>query len=106
MAGDWPAVAALRLSRSYQTAVRHVWNDAMRDPILSGSFSCRIRMESTCFRSALLGDRFRHLRAGDVAGARAAFECPCFDATGENLSSYLGRLRARAKLDLSPASLA
>lgn len=63
-------------------------------------------MESACVRSALLGGRFRYLRAGDVAGARAAFEGPCYDATGENLSSRPGRLCARAKLGLSTGALA
>jgi len=102
----WPAVAALRVSRPYQTALRHVWNDAMRDPILSGPFSRCVRMESTYLRSAVLGYHVRCLRARDVGRARAAFEDPCCDATDENIVARLGYLCARVKLDLFAAPLA
>ena len=79
MADDRPAVAALRVSRPHQTAMPYVWDDAMRDPILSGPFSRRIQVESAHFHSALRRNRLRCLRTGDIGDALAAFADPFFE---------------------------
>jgi hypothetical protein len=106
VADDRPALAALRLSQHYQLAMRHVWNDAVRDPILSGSFSCRIGMESTCIRSALLCYRIRYLRADDVGGARAAFKDFFCERSREEIFAFLNHLCACPKLGVFAAALA
>ena len=79
MADDRPAMATLRVSRPHETAVPHVWDDAMWDPILSGPFSRRIQMESGRLHSALRRNRLRCLRTGDIGDARAAFADPFFE---------------------------
>jgi hypothetical protein len=43
------AMAALRVSRSYQPAVRHVRNDAMRHPILHGHFLAALQWNPFVF---------------------------------------------------------
>ena len=47
------AMAAMCLSRAYRFAVCDLWNDAMRDSILSWSLSRCIEMESTRLHSAM-----------------------------------------------------
>ena len=73
------AVAALHVSRPYPPAMPYVWDDAMRDPILSGPFSRCIQVESASLRRALRRNRLRCLRTGDTGDARAAFADPFFE---------------------------
>lgn len=79
MVDNRPAMAALLVSRPHQAAMPYVWDDEMRDPILSGPFSRRIQVESTRLHSALLRNRLRCLRTGDFGDARAAFADPFFE---------------------------
>ena len=63
-------------------------------------------MESTGVRSALLRYRFRCLRAGDVGGARAAFEDLFVKRPREEIFACLSDLCGLAELDLFAPPLA
>ena len=91
---------------SYQPAVRHMRNDAMRHPIFSRPFSCRIAMEPIRVRGSLRRHCVRHIRACNSRSAHAATADPSFDAARENIFACLSHLCARAKLDLFAAALA
>jgi len=101
-----PTLAALRVSRPHQSAVRHVRNDAMRHPILSRPLSCGIAMEPIRVRGSLRRDWFRRIRACNSRSAYAATADPSFDAARESIFACLSHLCARAKLDLFAAALA
>ena len=99
-------MAALRVSQPYQPAVRYMWNDAMRDPIFSRTFSRRIAMEPIRVRGALRRHFVRHIRARNSHSAHAATAAPGFHATRQNIFPCLSRLCARGELDLFAAALA
>ena len=101
-----PTLAALRVSRPYQSAVRHMWNDAMQHPILSRAFSCGVAMEPFRVCGSLRCHCVRHIRACNSHRADAATADPSFDAARESVFACLSHLRARAKLDLFAAALA
>ena len=100
------AVAAMRLSRHYPLAVRHMWNDTLRHPIFSWSPRGRIKVESTGVRSAMLGYRFRCLRAGDFGGARATSENLFVKRPRQEIFACLSDLCGHAELDLFAPPLA
>jgi hypothetical protein len=101
-----PTLAALRVSRPHQPAVRYVRNDAMRYPILSRPLSCGIAMEPIRVRGSLRCHRVRRVRACNSRSAYAATADPSFDAARKNIFACLSYLRTRAKLDLFAAALA
>ena len=86
--------------------MRYLWNDAMRHPIFSWPFSCRVTMEPIRVCGSLWGHRVRCVRACNGHGAHAATADKCFDAARENISTCLSHLCARAKLGLFAAALA
>src|SRR4029450_2296480 len=100
VANDRTAVATVRVSRPYQSAVRDMWNDAMRYPILSRPFSCGITMEPTRVGSSVRGGGVRYICANNPHSAHAATADPRFDAARENIFACLSDLCARVKLDL------
>jgi hypothetical protein len=106
VADDWPSMAALRVSRRYQTALRHVWNDAMRHPILSGPFSCRVRMEPACLRGAMRRNCVRCICGGHALVARTACADLFFERSFKEILACLNHLSARIKLELSTVALA
>src|SRR5437667_5852394 len=106
MADNGPAVAALRVSRPHQTAMPHMWNDAMRHPILSRPLSRRIQMESTHLHSALRGNCLRCVCICDAGGARTASADLFFEQPLKEILACLGHLCACIKLDLFAATLA
>ena len=99
-------MAALHFPRDYQSAMCHVRNDAMRDPIFPWTFSRRIAMEPIRVRGSLRRDCVRHIRSCNSHGARAATADPSFHAACENVFACLSHLGARAELDLFAAALA
>ena len=106
MANNRPAVAALRVSRPYQTAMRHMWNDAMRHPILSRPLSRRIQVESTHLHSALRRNCLRHVCIYDAGGARTASADLFFEQPLKKTLACLSHLCACTKLDLFGGALA
>src|SRR5207249_10748832 len=106
VANDRSAVAAVRFSRPYQPAVRHVRNDAMRHSIFSRPFSCGVAMEPIRVRGSLWCHWVRHIRVCNSHSAYAPTANPSFDAARENVFACLSHLCARAKLDLFAAALA
>lgn len=86
--------------------MRHVWNDAMRHPIFSRPFSCRVAMESTRVRNSLWSYRLRRVRACNSDRAHGTSADKCFHAASENIFACLSHLRAGVKLGLFAAALA
>ena len=106
MADNRPAVAALRVSRSYPTPMRDVWNDALRDSILSRSLSRRIQMESTHLHSALRGYFLRCVCTCGAGVARTASADLFFERPLKKILACLSRICACTKLGLFAAALA
>ena len=82
-----------------------VWNDAMRDSILSWPLSRCIEMESTRVRGAMRRDGVRPLRIRDPHNARTAFANLLFHATGKNVRACLYHFSPCVELDLSAFAL-
>jgi hypothetical protein len=106
MVRAWAAMAAMRVSPAYKTALRHVRHDPMRHPILSWPFPCCIAMESAGLCSALFCYRFRYLRADDVGSARAAFKDLLCERPREEIFAFLNHLCACPKLGVFAVALA
>ena len=94
------------VSRVHRPAVYDVWNDAMRDSILSWQLPHCLEVESTHVRDAVRHNGVRPLRACDTDNARTAFTNLLFHATSENIRAYLNHLSVRVELDLSAFALA
>jgi len=94
------------LSRAHRPAVYDVWNDAMRDSILSWQLPRCLEVESTRVRGAVRRIGVRPLRVCDTHNARTAFTNLLFHATSENIRAYLNHPSVRVELDLSAFALA